>query len=255
MKATPFSRVLVANRGEIALRVMRTAKRMGLGTIAVYSSADAEAPHVRAADQAVAIGAALPRESYLSIPALLEAARKSRADAVHPGYGFLAENAEFARACRDAGLVFIGPSPEAIAAMGDKAGAKRLMQMASVPCVPGWDGDADDAELAEHAAAIGYPIMIKARAGGGGRGMRLVHRPADFAEALRSARSEAQAAFGDSAVILERALTAARHIEVQVFADRNGNAVHLGERDCSVQRRHQKVIEEAPSPARFGRAA
>ncbi|MEO6744356.1 MAG: biotin carboxylase N-terminal domain-containing protein [Caldimonas sp.] len=249
MKATPFSRVLVANRGEIALRVMRSARRMGLGTVAVYSSADAEAPHVRAADQAVAIGAALPSESYLSIPALREAARKSRADAVHPGYGFLAESAEFARACRDAGLVFIGPSPEAISAMGDKAGAKRLMQAASVPCVPGWDGAADDAELAEHAAAIGYPVMIKARAGGGGRGMRLVHRPAGFAEALRSARSEAQAAFGDAAVILERALTAARHIEVQVFADRHGNVVHLGERDCSVQRRHQKLIEEAPSPA------
>jgi len=249
MKATPFFRILVANRGEIALRVMRTAKKKGLGTVAVYSSADVDAPHVRAADQAVAIGTALPSESYLSIPALLEAARKSRADAVHPGYGFLAENAEFARACCDAGLVFIGPSPEAIAAMGDKAGAKRLMQMASVPCVPGWDGDADDAELAEHATAIGYPIMIKARAGGGGRGMRLVHRPAEFAEALRSARSEAQAAFGDSAVILERALTAARHIEVQVFADRHGKVVHLGERDCSVQRRHQKLIEEAPSPA------
>jgi geranyl-CoA carboxylase alpha subunit len=248
MKATPFSRVLVANRGEIALRVMRTAKRMGLGTVAVYSSADAEAPHVRAADQAVAIGGALPIESYLLIPALIEAARKSGADAVHPGYGFLAENAEFALACRNAGLVFIGPSPEAIAAMGDKAGAKRLMQAALVPCVPGWDGDANDAELAERAAAIGYPIMIKARAGGGGRGMRLLHQPADFADALRSARPEAQAAFGDAAVILERALTAARHIEVQVFADRHGNLVHLGERDCSVQRRHQKLIEEAPSP-------
>jgi len=249
MTATPFTRVLVANRGEIALRIMRTARRMGLGTVAVYSSADADAPHVRAADRAVAIGAAPPAESYLSIPALLDAARRSGADAVHPGYGFLAENAAFARACRAAGLVFIGPPPEAIDAMGDKAAAKRLVQAAGVPCVPGGDDLDDEAALAERAAAIGYPLMVKARAGGGGRGMRRVAQPAEFAAALRSARSEAQAAFGDSTVILERALDDARHIEVQVFVDRDGRAIHLGERDCSVQRRHQKLIEEAPSPA------
>ena len=248
MTATPFARVLVANRGEIALRVMRTAHRMGLGTVAVYSSADAGAPHVRAADQAIAIGAAQPAESYLSIPALLEAARRSGADAVHPGYGFLAENAGFARACRAAGLVCVGPPPDAMDAMGDKAAAKRLMQAAGVPCIPGCDDDGDDVLLAERAAAIGYPVMIKARAGGGGRGMRRVLQSADFGAALRSARSEAQAAFGDSALILERAIDGARHIEVQVFADRHGDAIHLGERDCSVQRRHQKLIEEAPSP-------
>ena len=248
--ATPFRTVLVANRGEIALRVMRTARRMSLGTVAVFSSADAEAPHVRAADRAVAIGGAQPAESYLSIPALLDAARRSGADAVHPGYGFLAENAAFASACRNAGLVFIGPSAEAIAAMGDKAGAKRLVARVGVPCIPGYDGmEQDAAHLAAQAAAIGYPVMIKARAGGGGRGMRLVSNPDDFAAALRSARSEAQGAFGDSSVILERALVGARHIEVQVFADRLGRAIHLGERDCSVQRRHQKLIEEAPSPA------
>ncbi|HEX7440824.1 MAG TPA: acetyl-CoA carboxylase biotin carboxylase subunit, partial [Caldimonas sp.] len=250
MTPTPFRKVLVANRGEIALRVMRSARRLGLGTVAVVSSVDADAPHARAADQAVAIGAARPAESYLSIPALLDAARVSGADAVHPGYGFLAENADFARACRAAGLVFIGPSAEAIEAMGDKAEAKRLMQAAGVPCIPGYQGaDQSDANLAAQADVIGYPVMIKASAGGGGRGMRLVTQASDFAAALRSARSEAQGAFGSDTVILERALLAARHIEVQVFADRHGHAIHLGERDCSVQRRHQKLIEEAPSPA------
>ena len=246
----PFRKVLIANRGEIALRVIRTARRLGLGTVAVHSSADADALHVRAADQAVAIGDARPSESYLSIPALLDAARRSGADAVHPGYGFLSESAAFAGACREAGLAFIGPSAEAIAAMGDKAGAKRLVEAVGVPCIPGYDGaDQRDAHLAERAAAIGYPVMIKASAGGGGRGMRCVLRPADFEAALRSARSEAQSAFGDSTLILERALIGARHIEVQVFADRHGGAIHLGERDCSVQRRHQKLIEEAPAPA------
>ena len=252
-QATPFHKILVANRGEIALRVMRTAHALGYRTVAVYSEADAGAPHVLAADEAVAIGAAPPAQSYLNIGALIAAAQASGADAVHPGYGFLAENADFAQACQDAGLVFIGPSPQAIRAMGDKAGAKRLMAAAGVPCIPGFQSEdpADQAleRLTAEAARIGYPVMIKATAGGGGRGMRRVDAPEDFAAALRSAQSEAQHAFGDATVILERALESPRHIEIQVFADRHGQALHLGERDCSVQRRHQKLIEEAPSPA------
>ncbi|WP_418130361.1 acetyl-CoA carboxylase biotin carboxylase subunit [Variovorax sp. 375MFSha3.1] len=247
---TGFRKILVANRGEIAVRVMRTARAMGFRTVAVYSSADAGSEHVRFADEAVHIGEPLPAQSYLNIAAIVEAARASGADAVHPGYGFLAENAAFAQACRDAGLVFIGPSPEAIRAMGDKAGAKRLMQAAGVPCIPGYQGeDQSEKTLAAEAARIGWPVMIKATAGGGGRGMRLVTSAANFAEQLRSAQSEALNAFGDATVILERAIVAPRHVEVQVFADRHGNAIHLGERDCSVQRRHQKVVEEAPSPA------
>jgi geranyl-CoA carboxylase alpha subunit len=250
MRATPFSKILVANRGEIALRVMRTARAHGYRTVAVYSSADAHAPHVDAADQAVWIGESPPAQSYLNIAAIVEAARRTGADAVHPGYGFLAENEHFAAACRDAGLVFIGPSPSAIAAMGNKAGAKRLMTAAGVPCVPGYEGDEQgDARLAVEAERIGYPVMIKAAAGGGGRGMRLVRTPRDFGELLHSAQSEAKNAFGDATVILERAIDEPRHIEIQVFADRHGNAIHLGERDCSVQRRHQKIVEEAPSPA------
>ena len=251
--ATPFTKILVANRGEIALRVMRTAHALGWRTVAVYSEADAGAPHVRAADEAVAIGPAPPARSYLNIAALIDAARASGADAVHPGYGFLAENADFAQACQDAGLVFIGPSPQAIRAMGDKAGAKRLMAAAGVPCIPGFASEdpADQSleRLAAEAARIGYPVMIKATAGGGGRGMRRVESADAFAAALRSAQSEALHAFGDATVLLERALERPRHIEIQVFADRHGHAVHLGERDCSVQRRHQKLIEEAPSPA------
>ena len=251
--ATPFTKILVANRGEIALRVMRTAHALGWRTVAVYSEADAGAPHVRAADEAVAIGPAPPARSYLNIAALIDAARASGADAVHPGYGFLAENADFAQACQDAGLVFIGPSPQAIRAMGDKAGAKRLMAAAGVPCIPGFASEdpADQSleRLAAEAARIGYPVMIKATAGGGGRGMRRVEAADAFAAALRSAQSEALHAFGDATVLLERALERPRHIEIQVFADRHGHAVHLGERDCSVQRRHQKLIEEAPSPA------
>jgi len=247
---TGFRKILVANRGEIAMRVMRTARAMGFRTVAVYSTADAGSEHVRFADEAVHIGEPLPTQSYLNIAAIVEAARTSGADAVHPGYGFLAENAAFAQACRDAGLVFIGPSPEAIRAMGDKAGAKRLMQAAGVPCIPGYQGeDQSEKTLAAEAARIGWPVMIKATAGGGGRGMRLVTSAANFAEQLRSAQSEALNAFGDATVILERAIVAPRHVEVQVFADRHGNAIHLGERDCSVQRRHQKVVEEAPSPA------
>ena len=247
---TPFHKVLIANRSEIALRVMRSARAQGYRTVAVYSTADAQASHVREADQAVCIGEALPAQSYLNIPALIEAARLSGADAVHPGYGFLAENAAFAQACRDAGLVFIGPSPEAITAMGNKAGAKRLMLDAGVPCIPGYQGeDQSEARLLSEAEKVGYPVMIKATAGGGGRGMRLVAAPGEFLELLRSAQSEAKNAFGDASVILERAIVEPRHIEIQIFADRFGNAIHLGERDCSVQRRHQKLIEESPSPA------
>src|SRR5690349_1167107 len=250
MRRTPFFKILIANRGEIALRIMRTARRLGYGVVAVYSDADRDALHVREADQAVRIGEALPAQSYLKIDAIIAAAKASGASAVHPGYGFLAENEDFAQACRDAGLVFIGPSPEAIRAMGNKAGAKDIMEKAGVPCVPGYQGaDQSDAVMLAEAGKIGFPVMIKAVAGGGGRGMRLVPNAAAFPEALRGARSEAQGAFGDGSVILERAILNPRHIEIQVFGDRYGNAIHLGERDCSVQRRHQKLIEEAPSPA------
>jgi geranyl-CoA carboxylase alpha subunit len=249
MKRTPFFKILVANRGEIALRIMRTARRLGYGVVAVYSDADRDARHVREADSAVRIGEALPAQSYLRIDALVAAAKSSGASAIHPGYGFLAENEDFAQACRDAGLVFIGPSPEAIRAMGNKAGAKDIMQKAGVPVVPGYQGaDQSDGVMLTEAKKIGFPVMIKAVAGGGGRGMRLVADAATFPDALRSARSEAQGAFGDPTVILERAIVDPRHIEIQVFGDRYGNAIHLGERDCSVQRRHQKLIEEAPSP-------
>jgi len=250
MTKTPFHKILIANRGEIALRVMRTARALGYRTVAVFSSADRSARHVKLADQAVHIGEALPAHSYLDIEAIIAAAKASGADAVHPGYGFLAENADFARACRDAGLVFIGPSPEAIMALGNKSRAKQLMLDAGVPCVPGYQGDDQgEGRLCGEARKIGFPVMIKAAAGGGGRGMRLVSTPGQFPDALRSARSEAQSAFGNPGVILERAIVEPRHIEIQVFVDRYGNAIHLGERDCSVQRRHQKLIEEAPSPA------
>jgi geranyl-CoA carboxylase alpha subunit len=250
MKRTPFRKILIANRGEIALRIMRTARRLGYGVVAVYSDADRDALHVRAADEAICIGGSLPARSYLRIEAIIAAAGVSGADAVHPGYGFLAENEDFAAACRDAGLVFIGPSPQAIKAMGNKAGAKAIMQAAGVPCVPGYQGaDQSDAAMLAEATKIGFPVMIKAVAGGGGRGMRQVADAAAFPDALRGARSEAQGAFGDASVILERAIPDPRHIEIQVFGDRHGHAIHLGERDCSVQRRHQKLIEEAPSPA------
>jgi len=248
-----FSTLLIANRGEIACRIIRSARLAGLRTVAVYSEADRDAVHVRQADEALFIGGAAPALSYLNISRIIAAAKSSGADAVHPGYGFLAENAAFARACADAGLVFVGPPAAAIAAMGNKAGAKILMRKAGVPCIPGFEGkeaaDQDEAAMARGAAAIGYPVMIKAAAGGGGRGMRRVESAAGFAAALRSARSEAQSAFGSGELILERALTAPHHIEIQVFADSQGNTIHLGERDCSVQRRHQKIIEEAPSPA------
>ncbi|MEO3997314.1 acetyl-CoA carboxylase biotin carboxylase subunit [Mesorhizobium sp. CAU 1732] len=247
--ATPFTSILVANRGEIALRIMRTAKAQGYRTIAVYSTADADARHVRQADASVLIGEAAPRKSYLDIEKIVAAAKASGAEAVHPGYGFLSENAAFADACAEAGLVFIGPSADAIRRMGDKSAAKDAMQAAGVPCVPGYQGDDQSEErLAAEAEKIGFPVMIKAVAGGGGRGMRLVTQADEFVLALRSAKSEAKGAFGDARVLLEKAITRPRHVEIQVFGDRYGNAIHLGERDCSVQRRHQKVIEEAPSP-------
>jgi geranyl-CoA carboxylase alpha subunit len=253
MPRRPFHKILIANRGEIALRIMRTARRLGYAVAAVYSDADKDAAHVREADQAVRIGEALPSQSYLNIGAIIAAAKTVGAGAVHPGYGFLAENADFARICRDTGLVFIGPSPESIKAMGNKAGAKEIMRTAGVPCLPGYQGaDQSDAVMSAEAEKIGFPVMIKAVAGGGGRGMRLVEDAAAFPDALRGARSEAQGAFGDATVILERAISNPRHIEIQVFGDAFGNAIHLGERDCSVQRRHQKLIEEAPSPAVTG---
>ncbi|MDP9086816.1 MAG: ATP-grasp domain-containing protein [Pseudomonadota bacterium] len=246
----PFHKLLVANRGEIACRIIRSARDQGYRTVAIASEADAEAPHSRLADELVVIGPASVGQSYLDPQRVLDAARKTGADAVHPGYGFLSENAEFARLCGAAGLVFVGPSPDAIVAMGDKAEAKRRMMAAGVPCVPGYEGeDQSDDRLAGEAARIGFPVMIKAVAGGGGRGMRLVNDPVAFADALVSARSEAQNAFGNSTILLERAIAEPRHVEIQVFGDTLGNVIHLGERDCSVQRRHQKVIEEAPSPA------
>jgi len=246
----PFHTVLVANRGEIAIRILRTVRRMGYGSVAVYSEADRSSPHVRAADRAVLIGGAAPRDSYLNIPAILEAARRTGADAVHPGYGFLAENEDFADAVDAAGLVFIGPSGAAIRAMGNKAQAKRLVMAAEMPCIPGYQGeDQRDAAFVHAAADIGFPVMVKAAAGGGGRGMRLVEDAAALPQALASARSEAEVAFGSGELILERAVVAPRHVEIQILADSHGHVIHLGERDCSVQRRHQKVIEEAPSPA------
>ena len=241
--------LLIANRGEIAIRVMRTARDMGVKTVAVYSDADAGAPHVAFADQAVCIGPAPVGESYLVADNILKAAAETGADAIHPGYGFLSENAAFAEAVAAAGLTWVGPPANAITVMGDKAGAKRAMIAAGVPCVPGYQGeDQSDQTLLAEAQGVGFPIMVKAAAGGGGRGMRLVDDPAKLADAIRLARSEAENAFGSGELILERAILRPRHVEVQVFADAHGGCVHLGERDCSVQRRHQKVIEEAPCP-------
>jgi geranyl-CoA carboxylase alpha subunit len=244
-----FAKILVANRGEIACRVLRTAHRLGYRSVAVFSDADAQAPHVGLADEAVSIGAAPAGESYLSIDKIIAAAKASGADAVHPGYGFLSERADFAQACAEAGLVFIGPPPHAIRTMGSKSGAKRRMVAAGVPCAPGYYGDEqDDERLIAEAATLGLPLLVKAVAGGGGRGMRLVNELAELPAALAGARREAQSAFGDGTLMLERLIANGRHIEIQVFADVHGNAVHLGERDCTAQRRRQKVIEEAPSP-------
>ncbi|AOY87007.1 3-methylcrotonyl-CoA carboxylase [Marinobacter salinus] len=242
-------KLLIANRGEIAVRVIRTASALGYRTVAVYSEADVKSLHVELADEAVCIGPAQVSASYLNAGAVINAALKTGADCIHPGYGFLSENAGFANACKDAGLVFIGPPSEAIELMGSKRRSKIAMQEAGVPVVPGYEGDnASDEELVAAAADIGYPLMIKASAGGGGRGMRLVEQESELKESIKRARSEARQAFGDDELILEKAVIEPRHIEIQVFADRQGNAVYLGERDCSVQRRHQKVVEEAPSP-------
>lgn len=245
-----FHSVLIANRGEIACRIIRAAREMGYRTVAVFSEADRDSLHVRLADTAVPIGPAPVAQSYLDARRLIEAARTSGADAVHPGYGFLSEKAEFAELCAASGLVFIGPSAEAIRLMGDKAQAKRRMIEAGVPCVPGYQGaDQSDARIASEAARIGYPVMIKAAAGGGGRGMRLVAEEGGLNAALQAARAEAGSAFGDETVLLERAISEPRHVEIQVFGDSRGTIVHLGERDCSIQRRYQKIIEESPSPA------
>lgn len=245
-----FDKVLIANRGEIALRVIRACKKLGYATVAVYSEADRDALHVAQADEAVAIGPAPAAQSYLAIDKLVRAALDTGCGAIHPGYGFLSESAAFARAVQEAGLVFIGPDPEAISAMGNKSNAKALMLEAGVPCVPGYQGsDQGDAHLAAQALKIGLPVMVKAAAGGGGRGMRLVHEEAQLAAAIASARSEAANAFCDGQLLIEKAVPNARHVEIQVFGDRHGNIVHIGERDCSVQRRHQKVVEECPSPA------
>ena len=245
-----FRKILIANRGEIACRVIRTARRLGIRTVAVYSDADRNALHVKMADEAHRIGPAPAAESYLNMEAILAAAKASGAEALHPGYGFLAENEDFAAACKKAGVVFIGPSAEAIAAMGDKAAAKRLMEKAGVPLVPGYHGeDQSPALLEKEAARIGFPVLIKPSAGGGGKGMRVVRERKEFAAALEGAQREARSSFGDPRVLIERYLDRPRHIEMQVFGDSHGNVVHLFERDCSVQRRHQKVIEEAPAPS------
>ena len=243
-------KVLVANRGEIAVRILRACDELGIDTVAVYSDADAGAPHVLAAGHAVRIGSPPPAESYLAIDRIIEAARAAGADAIHPGYGFLAENAAFASACQAAGLIFVGPPPAAIAAMGSKISARRLMERAGVPVVPGeTPADQSDASIEAAARRAGFPLLIKASAGGGGKGMRAVRDEAGLAAAISGARHEAMAAFGDDTLYVERLVARPRHVEIQVFADAHGGAVHLFERDCSTQRRHQKVIEESPSPA------
>ena len=244
-----MQKVLIANRGEIALRVIRACRELDLQTVAVFSTADQDALHVRRADEAICIGPPHARESYLNVEAMLQAARQSGADAVHPGYGFLAENADFAAACRDEGLVFVGPSPEAIEAMGDKVAARRLAARAGAPTIPGTEGTTSIDEALEVAGEIGYPVLIKAAAGGGGRGIRAARAEEELAELLAQAAMEADAAFGDGSLYLEKMLVDARHVEVQVLGDAHGNLIHLFERECSLQRRRQKLFEESPSPA------
>ncbi|MFO7823294.1 MAG: acetyl-CoA carboxylase biotin carboxylase subunit [Cyclobacterium sp.] len=245
-----IKKLLVANRGEISLRIMRTAKEMGIKTLAIYSEADFTAPHVRFADQAVCIGPSQASKSYLNQELIIQTAKKFEADAIHPGYGFLSENAGFAQKVKAAGLVFVGPSPEAISIMGDKLAAKKAVASFDIPLVPGTTHSVQDIEEAEKAASkIGFPLMIKASAGGGGKGMRIVHDPADLKEELARAMGEAKSAFGDPAVFLEKFIRSPKHVEIQILADQQGNTIHLFDRECSVQRRHQKVIEEAPSPS------
>lgn len=258
-----FAKILIANRGEIALRILRTCEEMGIGTVAVHSTIDRNLLHVQLADEAVCIGEPSSGKSYLNIPNIISAALTRNATAIHPGYGFLAENARFAEICADHGIAFIGPSPQAIRAMGDKSTAKDTMKRAGVPTVPGSEGIiTSETEALSVAQEIGYPVMIKATAGGGGRGMRLVDKEEDFIRLFQAAQGEAEAAFGNSGVYLEKFVTRPRHIEFQILADSHGNVIHLGERDCSIQRRHQKLLEEAPSPAlnpelrqKMGRAA
>ncbi len=245
-----FDKILIANRGEIALRVLRACREMGIQTVAVHSTADAKAKHVRLADESVCIGPPAAKDSYLNVPSIIAAAEVTGAQAIHPGYGFLSENARFAEIVEAHGLVFIGPTPDHIRMMGDKITAKQAVKEAGIPVVPGSDGGVDnDADAVRIAAGIGYPVLIKAAAGGGGRGMKVARSESGLKEALSTARSEAKAAFGDDAVYIEKYLSQPRHIEIQVVADTQGHVVHLGERDCSLQRRHQKVLEEAPSPA------
>jgi acetyl-CoA carboxylase biotin carboxylase subunit len=245
-----FDKILIANRGEIALRIMRAAKELGIETVAVYSTADKEAMHVKLADEAICIGPPAARESYLNIPALIAACEITGADAIHPGYGFLSENARFAEICQGHGITFIGPKAEHIRIMGDKIEAKRTARALGIPCVPGSEGAiTDDGEAMRVAKEIGFPVLVKAASGGGGRGMKVARTADDLLNAISTARSEAGAAFGDDSVYLEKYLEKPRHIEIQVLGDGQGNAVHLGERDCSLQRRHQKVWEESPSPA------
>lgn len=257
-----LNKILIANRGEIAIRIMRACRELGIKTVAVYSEADKNAQHVQFADEAVLLGGAAPKESYLNVDALLRAARDSQADAIHPGYGFLSENASFAAAVESANLTFIGPSADSIRAMGDKAESKILMKKAGVPTVPGYEGLESYDDFKKSASEIGYPVLVKAAAGGGGKGMRVVNAESELKEAIELARREALNAFGDERLLIEKYLAEAHHIEIQVFGDKHGNLVHLFERECSVQRRHQKIIEESPSPlltpelrAKMGEAA
>ena len=244
-----FKKILIANRGEIACRVMKTAKSMGIATVAVYSDADARAMHVDMADEAVHIGPPAAAESYLVIEKIIDACKQTGAEAVHPGYGFLSENAKFAHALKDAGIVFIGPNPKAIEAMGDKIESKKFANAAKVNTVPGYLGEIHDpAEAVKIADEIGYPVMIKASAGGGGKGMRIAHSAAEVEQGFNSAKSEAKSSFGDDRVFIEKFIVNPRHIEIQVMGDKHGNVIHLGDRECSIQRRNQKVIEEAPAP-------
>ncbi len=243
-------KVLVANRGEIARRIMRTCRKLGIGTVAVYSDADADMPFVAEADEAVRLGPAPSSESYLRVDKILEAAALTRADAIHPGYGFLAENAQFAEACAEAGIIFIGPTPDAIRAMGLKREAKALVSEAGVPVIPGYDGaDQNPDVLAAKAVEIGFPVLLKASAGGGGKGMKLVREASGLPDAIASAAREGESAFGDGTLLVEKYIDNPRHVEIQILGDSHGNLIHLNERECSIQRRHQKIIEEAPSPA------